>query len=170
MAGAVAWLAARAPALVAVDSPIRAAPGGARSRDGERSLARSVCGIRFTPDEPTLAADGSGYYEWIIHGRELYEALESWGIPAIECFPTATWTRLAGTRGVRSRARWSREALPLLGLDGIPRRTSQDGRDALAAAFMACSHTHGDTDRFGELVVSRGLRESPRAGSVRARL
>ncbi|MCC6222414.1 MAG: DUF429 domain-containing protein [Thermoleophilia bacterium] len=154
--GVAALLVELAPVLVAVDSPIGAAPAGERSRPCERSLARSVCGIRYTPDEATLRGAGGGYYEWIVHGLELYGELERSGIPAVECFPTATWTRLTGPRAGRSRARWSREALPLLRLDGIPAQTNQDERDALAAALTARADARGLTERFGEIAIARG--------------
>ena len=153
-AAAAAWLAEQRPRLVAVDSPRRPAPPGARSRPDERVLARAVCGIRYTPDERTLRAPHrSDYYGWIANGLELYAALERAGVPVIECFPTATWTRLHGPRGTRSRAAWSQEALAATGLDGVPARTSQDARDAIGAALTARLHAEGRTESYGEIVV-----------------
>ena len=150
----VAWLLARTPRLVAVDSPRRAAPDGARSRRDERELARAVCGIRYTPDAAALDSN-RGYYAWIRHGFALYAALERAGVPTIECFPTATWTRLGGPRGMRSRAAWSRRVLSRQGLAGVPARTNQDARDAIGAALTARLHDAGATERFGEIVVPR---------------
>jgi predicted nuclease with RNAse H fold len=151
---AAAWLAERAPRLVAVDSPRHAAPPGARSRLDERELAARICGIRYTPDGRTLEAPHkSGYYEWINNGLGLYAALEKAGLPLIECFPTATWTRLHGPRGTRSRREWSREALSTVGIDGLPPRLSQDARDAIGAALTARLHAEGRTESCGEIVV-----------------
>jgi len=82
-------------------------------------------------------------------------ALEEAGLEAVECFPTAAWTRWVGPRRGRSRAAWTREALPALGLEGIPTRTNQDERDAVAAAVTARAHSRGLTESFGEIVVPR---------------
>jgi hypothetical protein len=73
VASAVEWVTALAPIIVALDSPRTCAPDGASSRDGERALAREVCGIRWTPERSRLA--GNPYYEWVEHGLELHAAL-----------------------------------------------------------------------------------------------
>jgi predicted nuclease with RNAse H fold len=96
---------------------------------------------------------GNPYYEWIRHGLELYEALEAAGLPAIECFPTASWTRWAGRRGSTGRARWSAAALTARGLDGLPRRLGQDGRDAIGAALTGRCRDQGRWEAFGRIVV-----------------
>jgi predicted nuclease with RNAse H fold len=137
--------------LVAVDSPREPAPDGARSRADERALAVAVCGIRYTPDAAAVAA--STYYEWIRNGLELYTALSAARFRAIECFPTASWTRWAGPRGARSRARWSHEALAGRALAGVPGRLSQDDRDAIGAALTARAFERGVTESFGTIVV-----------------
>jgi predicted nuclease with RNAse H fold len=147
----VRWLARHAPALVAVDSPRSAAPPGSRSREDERLLARDVCGIRYTPERRLLRANP--YYEWILVGLELYAALARAGMPTIECFPTAAWTRWGGRRGARSRTAWSAETLDGLGLAGVPARMGQDGRDAIGAALTARAHVRGNAECFGEIVV-----------------
>jgi predicted nuclease with RNAse H fold len=142
---AVAWLSAHEPELVAVDSPRSAAPDGLRSRPCERELARAVCGIRYTPERALL--EGNPYYEWILNGFALYDALAAAGLHAIECFPTASFTRWAGGRGGLSRAAWTRGALAL------PLPHGQDGRDAVVAALTARSAAAGRVDLFGEIVV-----------------
>jgi predicted nuclease with RNAse H fold len=150
---AVTWLAAHRPALTAVDSPMGPAPAPLRWRACEVNVRRSVCGIRWTPSQAALAANRT-YYGWILHGLELYEALRAEGLAAIECFPTAAFTRWAGTRPAgTSRAAWTRRALDRLGLENVPPRTGQDGRDALAAAVTARLHARGLTESFGEIVV-----------------
>jgi|SRR6185312_6489800 len=151
--------ASRSPVLAAVDSPRSCAPNGHTSRDDERALSRRVCGIRWTPD---LAAvrDGGHYYAWVRHGLALFDALAARGVATIEVFPTASWTRWRGARDGRSRARWSGEGLAALGLSGIPKRTNQDQRDAIAAAVTARHHTQGLTEAIGEIIVPAAPRSS----------
>jgi ribosomal protein S18 acetylase RimI-like enzyme/predicted nuclease with RNAse H fold len=155
VASAVAWVVARQPAVVALDSPRSCAPPGESSRADERALARAVCGIRWTPERSRLA--GNPYYEWVEHGLELYAALARAGIdPArlVEVFPTAAWTIWAGPREGRRRGEWSAAALADLGLAGLPsRHLSQDDRDAVAAALVARLHAEGRSDAFGEIIV-----------------
>lgn len=169
----VAWLVRGRPRVVAVDSPRSPAPDGELSRRDERDLVKGkVCGIRYTPDRASLAANGS-YYAWIINGFSLYRALAdaertaSWR--AVECFPTATWSRIGGPRGMRSRAVWSRDVLKACGLRGVPPRTSQDARDAIGAAITAQLFDEGRTESFGDIVVPlwRGMSRSgcPAAGA-----
>lgn len=150
---AVEWLRRHSPRLVAVDGPRATAPDGSRSRPEERRLATAICGIRYTPERSLL--EGNPYYEWIAVGLELYVALERAGLAAIECFPTASWTRWAGPRATATRAVWSRRALAGLGLDGVPPRLGQDGRDAIAAALTARCCDLDLSERFGEIVVPR---------------
>jgi predicted nuclease with RNAse H fold len=148
------------PAVVAVDGPRSCAPRGEHARACELALNRAVCGIRWTPDEDTVNA--GAYYRWIVCGRAVYEALERGGVDAIEVFPTASWTRWHGPRDGRSRASWSTAALAALGVEGVPTRTNQDQRDAIAAAVTAREHTHGRSELFGEIVVPAArLRPTP---------
>jgi predicted nuclease with RNAse H fold len=153
--GAVDWVAALAPAVVALDSPRDCAPPGESSRSEERELAREVCGIRWTPERGRLA--GNPYYEWVEHGLELYGALRAAGFDGdsvIEVFPTAAWTIWAGLRAGRPRGEWSADALADLRLVGLPsRRLSQDDRDAVAAALVARLHAEGRTRAFGAIIV-----------------
>jgi predicted nuclease with RNAse H fold len=144
------------PRVVAVDSPRSAAPDCELSRPCERELVRSgVCGIRYTPDAAALARNQS-YYAWIANGFDLYRELEAEaGWEVIECFPTATWSRLGGPRGKQSRARWSSRVLEGLRLGALPRRLSQDARDAVGAAVTANLYDGGRTEAFGEIVVPR---------------
>lgn len=150
-------LAALAPDRVAVDAPAAWAPPGRASRPCEADFARAgICGIRFTPDAATALARTDGYYDWVVHGLELWHALRSHGLPLIECFPTASWTQWAGPRRRRSRAAWSREALADLarrGLGGGERATNQDRRDAVAAALTARQAGRVRMRTFGPLVV-----------------
>ncbi|HEV2377266.1 MAG TPA: hypothetical protein VGS19_34520 [Streptosporangiaceae bacterium] len=142
------------PAVVAIDSPRSFAPEGQTARDDERQLAKSVCGIRWTPDAGHVHA--SAYYAWIIEGLALFDALAAHGVEAIEVFPTASWTRWHGKRGTRTRAAWTRQGLAALGLAGVPPRTNQDQRDAIAAAVTARQHSLGLTEAIGEIVVPAG--------------
>jgi predicted nuclease with RNAse H fold len=148
----VELVTAHSPAVVAIDSPRTCAPDGQTCRDDERQLARSICGIRWTPD--CRHVRDSPYYAWILEGRALFDALSRAGAEAvIEVFPTASWTRWCGKRGSRSRATWTRQGLTALGLEGIPVRTNQDQRDAIAAAMTARQHSAGMTEAIGDIVV-----------------
>jgi predicted nuclease with RNAse H fold len=138
----VEWLRQHRPRVVAVDSPRSPAPGRERSRTGERELVRAgVCGIRYTPNSGALDAN-EGYYAWIFNGFSLYDALDqaaaAAGWDVVECFPTATWSRLGGVKGrFRTRAQWSRTVLGVCGLAGVRPRMNQDCRDAIGAALTA---------------------------------
>jgi predicted nuclease with RNAse H fold len=145
---------ANRPAVIGIDSPCCCAPEGRTARDGELQLARSICGIRWTPDARRVHA--SAYYAWILEGLALFGALAAHGIEVIEVFPTASWTRWHGKRGPRTRAAWTRQGLAALGLDGVPARTNQDQRDAIAAAMTGRQHSLALTETFGEIVVPAG--------------
>jgi predicted nuclease with RNAse H fold len=142
------------PALIAVDSPRSCAPEGQSTRECERELNTSICGIRWTPDRKRVHADP--YFAWIVEGLALYTALAAADVPVIEVFPTASWTRWHGPRGPLSRAAWTRDGLARLRLMGVPRRMNQDQRDAIAAAMTAQQHTRGLTQEIGEIVVPAG--------------
>jgi predicted nuclease with RNAse H fold len=142
------------PALVAVDSPRSCAPEGHSTRECERELNASICGIRWTPDEKRVHAEP--YFAWIVEGLALYAALAAADVPVIEVFPTASWTRWHGPRGSLTRAVWTRDGLARLCLTGAPERTSQDQRDAIAAAMTAQQHMSGLTQEIGEIVVPAG--------------
>lgn len=156
-AGAAELLGAWAPAVIGIDSPCSAAPDGERSREGERLLARAVCGIRWTPDLATLAS-GNPYFEWVVHGLELYDELTDGQAEVVEVFPTASWTRWHGLRSGLPRTRWSAEALASFGLDGLPARTNQDIRDSIGAALTARVHWLGRSESFGSIVVPAARR------------
>jgi predicted nuclease with RNAse H fold len=158
-AAVVERVATERPAIVAIDSPRRCAPDGQSTRDDERRLARSICGIRWTPDQQRVRA--SVYYAWVVEGLALFDALAGLGIDTIEVFPTASWTRWHGARGARSRSDWSREGLTTLGLEDVPRRTNQDQRDAIAAALTARQHSRGATETIGDIVVPAGRWRQP---------
>jgi hypothetical protein len=152
-----------------VDSPRRPAAVGERSRADERQLARAVCGIRYTPDPDALAANRA-YYEWIEHGFALYAALAAVGLPSVECFPTAAFTRWTGARGRERRATWSQRGLDAVLPDARRPRLGQDARDAIAAALTARAWDTGGAESFGEIVVPRrvGTRAAPIDHAVRA--
>jgi len=142
------------PAVVAIDSPCCCAPEGQTTRDGERQLSKSICGIRWTPDERRVHA--SPYYAWIVEGLALFEALAPRDVEVIEVFPTASWTRWYGKRRSQARSAWTQQGLASLGLTDVPARTNQDQRDAIGAAVTARQHTHGLTETMGTIVVPAG--------------
>lgn len=139
------------PVVVAVDGPRSCAPEGQTARECELQVARTICGIRWTPDAHLVHANP--YYAWIIEGLDVFRTLSGHGVGVIEVFPTASWTRWHGKRGRQSRASWTRNALAAHGPRGVPARTNQDERDAIAAAMTARQHTAGQTETMGEIVV-----------------
>lgn len=156
VAGVLELVRTAGPTLVGIDGPCCWAADGETSRAGERLLNRTVCGIRWTPDQHQ--GRRSDYYAWIREGLALFDALRSASVDAVEVFPTASWTRWHGPRGAVPRACWSRSALASLGLEGVPLRTNQDQRDAIAAAVTARQHSLGSTDTYGEIVVPKALK------------
>jgi predicted nuclease with RNAse H fold len=153
VADVVAWVASARPSVVAIDSPRSCAAPGSTHRPEEKELRDAVCGIRWTPASSQLA--GNPYYEWIVEGLRLYDALADAPVELIECFPTASWTRWHGARNGRRRSVWSREALAALNLQAVPARTNQDMRDAIAAALTARDHDKARSQTFGNIVVPR---------------
>jgi predicted nuclease with RNAse H fold len=162
-AGVRATAESARPSVVAIDSPRSRALPGQTTRDGERELAKAICGIRWTPDAEHVAE--GDYYAWIREGLALFDALADLDIELIEVFPTASWTRWLGKRERRPRSVWSREGLLALDLQGIPARTNQDQRDAIAAAVTAREHAQGKTEAFGEIVVPLERRVARRGGA-----
>jgi predicted nuclease with RNAse H fold len=158
VSAAVDFLLELEPLVIGVDSPRSAAVPSSRSRPCERDLARTVCGIRYTPDARTIERGGP-YYEWVRLGFELYEALlgthKPWKV--IEVFPTASLTRLHQARASSPRAAWSRAGLAKLDLTDVAnRRLGQDDRDAIIAAFTArLSSESGRIEWFGEIAVPK---------------
>jgi predicted nuclease with RNAse H fold len=149
--------------VVGVDAPAAWAPAGQASRPDERAFARAgICGIRYTPDEATARARDDGYLDWVWQGQALYAALEAVGVPTVEVFPTAAWTRWLGPRGGRTRLAWTREGHRRLRRDGLDDdagpRPSQDAMDATAAALTTRQVVTGSVEWFGALAV-------PAAGS-----
>ena len=155
-AAVAAFLSEQGPRVVAVDSPRSPARPRQRSREDERALVRAgVCGIRFIPDHATLRSHPRGFYDWVLNGFALYEELVAapearWAV--IECFPTASFTRIGGPRGATSRAAWSRDVLARLGFDPLG---NQDERDAVMAALTARIYDEDGCERFGEIFVPR---------------
>ena len=153
----------RGALVVGVDAPAAWADPGQGSRSCERAFAAAgVCGIRPTPDALAAAGRTDRYYEWIERGLDLWAALRSEGLAAVECFPTASWTRWVGRREGRGRGAWSRAGLAALDLAG-DRPANQDERDAVAAAVTAwqCDRHPASVERFGDLVVPLGGLPAP---------
>lgn len=147
----VEWLGAHEPRVIGVDSPRTPARQGEASRDDERALARAVCGLYYTPERARLEANA--FYAWVLHGFELYTALDERPWRVVEVFPTASWTRWGGRRGDATRRAWSKRVLHALELEGVPPRLGQDERDAIGAALTARSYDRGLAESFGDIVV-----------------
>ena len=123
------------------------------ARIGRRTSLAGSCSIRWTP--PRARLEANPYYEWIVEGLRLYNALADQPVDVIECFPTASWTRWHGARNGRRRSLWTCEALAALQLEDVPLRTNQDMRDAIAAALTARDYERGRFQNFGDIVVPR---------------
>jgi predicted nuclease with RNAse H fold len=147
------WVGSAKPSVVAIDSPRSCAAPGWTHRPGEKELRNAVCGIRWTPPQAQLK--GNRYYDWVVEGLRLYDALRHRRAGVIECFPTASWTRWHGARNGRPRSAWTSEALAALELDGVPPRTNQDMRDAIAAALTGRDYEQDRFELFGDIVVPR---------------
>lgn len=80
----IACVLSAKPAVLAVDSPRSGAPPGMTHRPEEKKLRDALCGIRWTP--PSAQLKGNPYYEWIVEGLRLYEALQEHEVEVIECF------------------------------------------------------------------------------------
>ena len=111
------------PSVVAIDSPRCCAPPGQTTRWGERHLAKSICGIRWTPDESQVYA--SAYYAWIVEGLILFKALARHSVEVIEVFPTASWTRWYGPRGTEPDRRGASRAWRGSGWNACRRATTR---------------------------------------------
>lgn len=142
------------PAVVGIDAPCSCAEPWTKSRPGERRLAREICPIFYTPPEEVVRS-GHTFYSWMAEGLDLYEALRSRypHVQLIEVFPSAAWTVWAGPRDGRPKALWSSLALKRFGANGVPKRCSQDARDAIGAALVASQHFAGQTIDYGGIAV-----------------
>ena len=147
----IACVARTGPSVVAIDSPRSCAAPGNTHRPEEKAIRDAVCGIRWTP--PHRKLEGNPYYEWIVEGLRLYRALEAQPVQVIECFPTASWTRWVGPRDGRRRSVWTSDGLATLALENLPTRSSQDARDAIAAAVTARDYEEGRFEAFGDIIV-----------------
>jgi predicted nuclease with RNAse H fold len=111
------------PAVIAIDSPCCCAPEGRTARDGELQLAKSICGIRWTPDASHVHA--SACYAWILEGLALFHALAAHDVEVIEVFPTASWTRWHGKRSPGPARPGLGRDLAALGLDSARTKTNE---------------------------------------------
>jgi len=152
-AAVLEYLAPWRPIAVGIDSPRRLAVDGQRSRPCERDfVAARICALRYTPDRRGLSASPV-YYSWIANGLALWQALEAAGVTALECFPTASWTRWYRPRARTPRATWSTRALMRRRLDGVSGPLDQDERDAIGAALTAYEWSAGRCETFGDIIV-----------------
>jgi hypothetical protein len=124
------------------DSPpdsLGSANSQARSAESDGRQTRNGC--------------ASPYYAWIVHGLDLFDDLVARGVEVIEVFPTASWTRWQSKRAAEHGQPRAGKLWAALYLEGVPARTNQDQRDAIAAAITARQHTQGLTETMGDIVV-----------------
>ena len=153
------WIAnqARRGVAIAVDCPRGPAPDGEKSRESERRLSREICHCYYTPNAEKLKS--GDFYGWIRNGLNLYACLDDMGFSPIECFPTASWTRLVGARRKEpkeSKAAWTRAGLlRVINSADASCVRDQDQRDAVCAAVTAWLFRKrpSSIDRFGDIHV-----------------
>jgi predicted RNase H-like nuclease len=148
-------------AVVAVDAPCRWGLN-AEGRLAERELMRQRIWCFSTPARATARAHPTGYYDWMLRGEALYEALRathpvcvSW--PArksrycFETFPHAiTWHLRGGNADAKQKRTQRRELLRRHGI-ATEELTNMDWVDAALCAVTA--HLAASRERlavFGE--------------------
>jgi predicted nuclease with RNAse H fold len=138
------------PLVVAIDSPCCCAARGQTTRECERTLARRICGIRWTPE--AAAVNASDYYGWVIRGLELYGALQSVAVDVIEVF-----RQRPGPDGSASGGLGRARSGPAMGCPGSAERCADP--DQPGPAGCGRGRAHGSptqcrlTESIGEIVV-----------------
>jgi predicted nuclease with RNAse H fold len=139
-------------AAIGVDSPPAWAPGGQRSRPGERALA--ALGIRCFSTPAAEFGAGHAFYGWMEVGFAWHDAARALDVPTLEVFPNATAIRLAGrARPGETKTRWRRRVLSQQRIDDTELR-SIDDVDAALCALTALLWTNDATEALaGELTI-----------------
>ncbi len=160
-AAAVAhWCRSLHALLIAIDAPCRwRGRGGVRS--AERSLAAAGFRCFWTPTRAAATGHPTGYYDWMLAGERLYQALaqshpllSQWpwnaGPGCFETFPHAAACRLAGRMlDVRRKRPLRLAALESCGVD-VRSLETQDAIDAAVAAMVAHRAATGHAEAMGD--------------------
>jgi predicted nuclease with RNAse H fold len=147
--------------VIAIDAPCRWRTGG-RLRPCERALMRQGIRCFATPTRENAVGHPSGYYDWMLRGEALYQALEPshplcGGLPlqgrrcCFETFPHAiTWQLRGGAADAACKYQQRRALLEQAGIDPAP-LSSIDWIDAGLCALAAHrAASGGDCLSYGE--------------------
>lgn len=132
--------------VIAIDAPCRWSRDG-RARPCERELRQQGIICFASPTRQTAASHPSGYYNWMLQGEALYQALEAShplisrlpieGPACFETFPHAiTWHLRGGNAQAAQKRTQRRELLQQAGID-LAALTSIDWIDAALCALTA---------------------------------
>ena len=133
--------------VIAIDAPCRWSSDG-RARPCERGLMQKGIWCFSSPShQKAHAPHRTGYYDWMLRGEELYQALEVThpllsalpliGNACFETFPHAiTWHLRGGNANARAKRSQRRALLAQAGLDHTP-FTNIDLVDAALCALTA---------------------------------
>lgn len=132
--------------VIAIDAPCHWSRDG-RARPCERELRRQGIICFASPTRQAAACHPSGYYDWMLQGEALYQALEPSHVLAtalpidgqacFETFPHAiTWHLRGGDAQASKKRTQRRELLQQVGIDLAP-LTSIDWIDAALCALTA---------------------------------
>ncbi len=132
--------------VIAIDAPCRWSRNG-RARPCERELRQQGIICFASPTRQAAVAHPTGYYDWMLQGEALYQALEAShpliahlpmdGPGCFETFPHAITWHLRGGQAQASRKRTQRrELLQHAGIDLAP-LTNIDWIDAALCALTA---------------------------------
>lgn len=133
--------------VIAIDAPCRWSTHG-RARPCERELMQKGIWCFSSPSQQKAhAPHRTGYYDWMLRGEELYQALEAThpllsavpltGNACFETFPHAiTWHLRGGNANARAKRSQRRALLAQAGVDPAP-FTNIDLVDAALCALTA---------------------------------
>lgn len=156
------WCAVELPAaVIAVDAPCRwSADAGGRAAERELRARHITCFV--TPTRAAALSHAGNYYEWMLRGESLYQALEATH-PVCEAWPSArkrfcfetfphaiTWQMRGGGADARHKRVQRRRLLELNGID-VAELTTMDFIDAALCALIAhFAFTGQPLKAFGE--------------------
>ncbi|MEA5391291.1 DUF429 domain-containing protein [Cyanobium gracile UHCC 0139] len=132
--------------VIAIDAPCHWSRDG-RARPCERELRQQGIICFASPTRQAAIAHPTGYYDWMLQGEALYDALES-SHPLVRCLPiegpacfetfphAITWHLRGGQAQASQKRAQRRELLQQAGLD-LAALTSIDWIDAALCALTA---------------------------------